>query len=177
MFDLSGHEVDEALNIFKQNISKEISTFPDVELKALIDYFLSTFFRHYQLYLYCMTKEQELDQRASDVEIDAPIVVDELAKGTDIDKWHYQQTMKKIEDEKDSLQMVRKFTQSRKIFRENLSLQAIKSPLALYSYAFHANIHDKVYSRATATLEAKGRGKTKINKGRINHKKYIQCLF
>lgn len=76
------------------------------EVKKLIDYNLGHLFRHYNLYLYCMTNEQEVDLCEENREIEGPIMPDPLVKGTEIEKWKYEQKMKEIELEENKLKTV-----------------------------------------------------------------------
>lgn len=100
-----GRGTDDAVDTFKRMISK--STLPPKEKKALIQYFLSTFFRHYSLYLFCMTKEREVNQGDISAKIEAPFLVDNLSKGIELDKWNFQQSLLKIEEEKEELRTER----------------------------------------------------------------------
>ena len=101
-----GMEVNNALQVFKESIANETAAFKGFEIRAMIDHFLSTLFRHYHLYLFCMTNDQEMDQRVCEVEVEVPFVAEKLSKGMEIEKWNYQQSMKKIEEEKETLQTV-----------------------------------------------------------------------
>ena len=104
LFYFPGRGTDDAVDTFKRMISK--STLPPKEKKALIQYFLSTFFRHYSLYLFCMTKEREVNQGDISAKIEAPFLVDNLSKGIELDKWNFQQSLLKIEEEKEELRTV-----------------------------------------------------------------------
>ena len=98
--------MEEAIHVITDGITKETEAFGNAEVKALFDYFLSTLLRHYHLYLFCMTREQELDQRMSGLEIEAPFVPEQLSKAMAIDKWNYEQSLKKIEEDREKQQTV-----------------------------------------------------------------------
>jgi len=102
-----GIDVEQATQVFTDEIMKETEAFTNAEVKALIDYFLSTLFRHYHLYLFCMIKEQELDQRMCELEVEAPFVPEQLSKAMAIEKWNYEQSLKKIDEEREQQQMMR----------------------------------------------------------------------
>ena len=53
-----------------------------------------------------MTNEQEVDLSEENREIEGPIMPDPLAKGTEIEKWKYEQKMNEIEVEEDKLKAV-----------------------------------------------------------------------
>lgn len=105
-FHFLGKELSEATEIFKAQISEIASIFSMNECQLLVDYFLGTFFRHYKLYIFCMTKERMVDQSEESMDIQAPFVAEELSKGVDFEKWNYQQNLRKIEDEKELSQTV-----------------------------------------------------------------------
>ena len=53
-----------------------------------------------------MTNEQEVDLSEENREIEGPIMPDSLAKGTEIEKWKYEQKMNEIEVEENKLKTV-----------------------------------------------------------------------
>ena len=76
------------------------------EVKALVDYTLETLFCHFNLYLFCMTNDQEIDLREEVFEVKAPIAPEPLTKGVELEKWKYLQSIEQMQNEQNNLKTV-----------------------------------------------------------------------
>ncbi|XP_065062290.1 uncharacterized protein C8orf74 homolog [Rhopilema esculentum] len=99
--------LEDAIIVFRSMIHEIQVNFLAGEMKALVDYTLQTLFRHYNLYLFCMTNDQEIDLREESLEVKVPITPEPLTKGVELEKWKYLQSIEQMQNEQSNLKTIR----------------------------------------------------------------------
>ncbi|KAM4694440.1 uncharacterized protein C8orf74 homolog [Discoglossus pictus] len=91
--EFKGVSVLEALQLIEDKVCEFKMYLPSSHFTVLLDYFLTTFIRHYNLYQYVLFQEQERNQTFVDITIHVPPIPPPLTEGINIDLWRYEQQL------------------------------------------------------------------------------------
>ncbi|XP_075454809.1 uncharacterized protein C8orf74 homolog isoform X2 [Ascaphus truei] len=93
LHDIKGVTILEIMHMIEDKIHEFEIDLPSNHVLILLDYFIDTFIRHYQLYQFVLCQEQELIQTVVKLDIHLPPNPPPLSEGVNIDLWRYQQQL------------------------------------------------------------------------------------
>ncbi|XP_041357156.1 uncharacterized protein C8orf74 homolog [Gigantopelta aegis] len=92
-----GKCLTEALSIFKSESDVLAAKLGERNFKVYADFIFSTFMRHYQLFQYVFTRDQEKQIPHVRVDVVVPPDAQEMSTAKQIDVWNYEQTLLELE--------------------------------------------------------------------------------
>lgn len=92
----TGCSITEAVTILGKKLRDYQKQFNVTHLLALCDYFHNTFIRHYRLYQYVLSQDQEVNLSVAHVQVCAPPQPLPLTDGTDRDVWRHEQQVAEL---------------------------------------------------------------------------------
>ncbi|EGW10349.1 Uncharacterized protein C8orf74-like [Cricetulus griseus] len=94
--ETKGCSITEAVTVLGNKLRDYQKQFNVTHLLALCDYFHNTFIRHYRLYQYVLSQEQEVNLTVAHVQMCAPPQPLPLTEGMDRDVWRHEQQMAEL---------------------------------------------------------------------------------
>ncbi|XP_069461100.1 uncharacterized protein C8orf74 homolog [Ambystoma mexicanum] len=91
--EVKGVSVSEAIYILNDKLLGSNTGLTASHQICLLNYFINLFIRHYHLYQFVLTQEQEVNQTLLTLEIEPPPQPLALNEGIDRDAWHHQQEL------------------------------------------------------------------------------------
>ncbi|XP_008826321.1 uncharacterized protein C8orf74 homolog [Nannospalax galili] len=88
--------ITEAVTILGNKLRDYQKQFNITHLLALCDYFHNTFIRHYKLYQYLLSQDQEVNLRVAHVQVCSPPQPLPLTEGVDRDLWKHEQRVAEL---------------------------------------------------------------------------------
>lgn len=89
----------EAISLFKEEVSCSSRYFGDNSLKCAIDYLFLTFFQHYKLYQFLLTKERAFEITNLHCVVEPPATsLFSLMEGVPKSVWDEQQRLQQIDE-------------------------------------------------------------------------------
>lgn len=92
----TGCSITEAVTILGKKLRDYQKQFNVTHLLALCDYFHNTFIRHYRLYQYVLSQDQQVNLTVTHVEMCVPPRPLPLTDGTDRDVWRHEQQVAEL---------------------------------------------------------------------------------
>lgn len=97
----------QALHFFTESLEKCTQDFSENNVKCLIDYVFSTFFQHYKLYQYVLTRDRQEDITKYQLVVEPPPVdVPAISEGVPKSEWDERQRLKGIDEEEEKRNQV-----------------------------------------------------------------------
>lgn len=93
---LPGCSITEAVTVLGNKLRDYQKQFNVTHLLALCDYFHNTFIRHYRLYQYVLSQDQEVNLTVAHVQMCAPPQPLPLTDGKDQDVWSHEQQVAEL---------------------------------------------------------------------------------
>ncbi|XP_055465528.1 uncharacterized protein C8orf74 homolog [Psammomys obesus] len=94
--ETKGCSITEAVTILGTKLRVYQKQFNATHLLALCDYFHNTFIRHYRLYQFVLSQDQEVNLTVAHVQMCAPPQPLPLTEGTNSDVWRHEQQMAEL---------------------------------------------------------------------------------
>ncbi|XP_052590211.1 uncharacterized protein C8orf74 homolog [Peromyscus californicus insignis] len=94
--ETKGCSITEAVTVLGKKLRDYQKQFNVTHLLALCDYFHNTFIRHYRLYQYVLSQDQEVNLTVAHVQMCAPPQPLPLTEGIDRDVWRHEQQMAEL---------------------------------------------------------------------------------
>ncbi|XP_057580280.1 uncharacterized protein C8orf74 homolog [Hippopotamus amphibius kiboko] len=94
--ETKGCSITEAVTILGNKLRDYQGQFNTTHLLAMCDYFHNTFIRHYKLYQYVLSQDQDVNLTVTHLEVCAPPQPLPLAEGKDQDVWKHEQQVAKL---------------------------------------------------------------------------------
>ncbi|XP_057641661.1 uncharacterized protein C8orf74 homolog [Chionomys nivalis] len=94
--ETKGCSITEAVTVLGNKLRDYQKQFNVTHLLALCDYFHNTFIRHYRLYQYVLSQDQEVNLTVAHVQMCAPPQPLPLTDGTDRDVWSHEQQVAEL---------------------------------------------------------------------------------
>lgn len=91
-----GCSITEAVTVLGKKLRDYQKHFNVTHLLALCDYFHNTFIRHYRLYQYVLSQDQEVNLTVAHVQMCAPPQPLPLTEGIDRDVWRHEQQVAEL---------------------------------------------------------------------------------
>lgn len=92
----TGCSITEAVTILGTKLRVYQKQFNATHLLALCDYFHNTFIRHYRLYQFVLSQDQEVNLTVAHVQMCAPPQPLPLTEGTNSDLWRHEQQLAEL---------------------------------------------------------------------------------
>ncbi|KAL6064642.1 hypothetical protein STEG23_030339 [Scotinomys teguina] len=97
--ETKGCSITEAVTVLGNKLRDYQKQFNVTHLLALCDYFHNTFIRHYRLYQYVLSQDQEVSLTVAHVQMCAPPQPLPLTEGIDRDVWRHEQQVAELSAE------------------------------------------------------------------------------
>ncbi|CAO2591304.1 Uncharacterized protein C8orf74 homolog [Lemmus lemmus] len=94
--ETKGCSITEAVTVLGNKLRDYQKQFNVTHLLALCDYFHNTFIRHYRLYQYVLSQDQDVNLTAAHVQMCAPPQPLPLTEGIDRDVWSHEQQVAEL---------------------------------------------------------------------------------
>ncbi|XP_073232525.1 uncharacterized protein C8orf74-like [Porites lutea] len=167
-----GTSVVEAISLFKEEVSCSSRYFGDNSLKCAIDYLFLTFFQHYKLYQFLLTKERACEITNLHCVVEPPATsLFSLMEGVPKSVWDEQQRLQQI----DEIEQIR--NQEREAYFEQEIQQAVQR-LEEQFYEFESLPEHVTREQLTSIIRSIAINKAAVTNASISQKiQQIQDLL
>lgn len=167
-----GTSVVEAISLFKEEVSCSSQYFGDNSLKCAIDYLFLTFFQHYKLYQFLLTKERACEITNLHCVVEPPATpLFSLKEGVPKSVWDEQQRLQQI----DEMEQIR--NQEREAYFEQEIQQAVQR-LEEQFYEFESLPEHVTREQLTSIIRSIAVNKAAVTNASISQKiQQIQDLL